>query len=99
MEFLRAPPVARRSLRVPAERTFTLFGRGPARGPGAAPEFVGNAGRFEQLKTTLESHRELCRRRVEQALEWAGQAQPGQSWQTDTDLRESDQADIYLTRE
>ena len=37
--------------------------------------------------------------RGQQALERAGQAQPGESWQTVTDLQESDQADSYLTCE
>ncbi|TVT43298.1 hypothetical protein FNT36_04195 [Hymenobacter setariae] len=54
---------------------------------------------FEQVKTTLEQHRELYPTRVQRALAWAESASPGESWQTDTDLRESDQADIYLTRE
>lgn len=54
---------------------------------------------FEQVRAVLQTHRELYRGRVEQALAWAEQARPGESWQTDTDLRESDQADINLTRE
>lgn len=54
---------------------------------------------FEQVKTLLTQHRELYPSRVAQALEWAEKARPGESWQTSTDLRESDQADIYLTRE
>jgi hypothetical protein len=52
-----------------------------------------------QVETLLKQHRDLYRGRVAQALEWAEQARPGESWQTSTDLRESDQADIYLTRE
>lgn len=54
---------------------------------------------FEQVQAVLQAHRELYRGRVQQALEWAEQAQPGESWQTVTDLQELDQADIYLTRE
>jgi hypothetical protein len=54
---------------------------------------------FEQVKTALEQHRELYSSRVQRALAWAEHANPGESWQTTTDLRESDQADIYLTRE
>jgi hypothetical protein len=53
---------------------------------------------FEQVKTILEQHPELYPTRVRRALEWAESASPGESWQTDTDLRESDQADIYLTK-
>lgn len=53
---------------------------------------------FEQVKTVLEQHPELYPARVRQALAWAESAGPGESWQTDTDLRESDQADIYLTK-
>ena len=53
---------------------------------------------FEQVKTVLEQHPELYPGRVRQALVWAENASPGESWQTDTDLRESDQADIYLTK-
>jgi len=54
---------------------------------------------LEQVKTALEHHPELYPTRVQRALAWAGQASSGESWQTDTDLRESDQADIYLTKE
>jgi hypothetical protein len=54
---------------------------------------------LEQVKTLLKQHRELYPGRVAQALEWAEKARPGEGWQTSTDLRESDQADIYLTRE
>jgi hypothetical protein len=46
----------------------------------------------------LEQHRELTPGRIRQALAWAEHACPGESWQTVTDLRESDQADIYLTK-
>jgi hypothetical protein len=53
--------------------------------------------KFEQLKLVLQQHRELYPWRVKQALAWAAQASPGQHWQTNTDLQESDQADIYLT--
>ncbi|MGI4743320.1 MAG: hypothetical protein ACRYG7_49850 [Janthinobacterium lividum] len=53
---------------------------------------------FEQLKTALEQHPELYPARVRQALAWAENARAGESWQTATDLRESDQADIYLTK-
>jgi len=54
---------------------------------------------LEQVKTVLEQHPELYAARVRQALAWAEQASSGESWQTDTDLRESDQADIYLMKE
>jgi hypothetical protein len=54
---------------------------------------------FEQVKTVLEQHPELYPSRVQRALAWAEQASSGESWQTDTDLRQSDQADIYLTKE
>ena len=54
---------------------------------------------FEQVKVVLEQHPELYPERVRQALAWAEQASPGERWQTSTDLRESDQADIYLTSE
>jgi hypothetical protein len=54
---------------------------------------------FEQVKTILEQHLELYPSRVQRALAWAETASSGESWQTDTDLRESDQADIYLTKE
>lgn len=53
---------------------------------------------FEQVKAVLEQHPELYPARVRQALAWAESAGPGESWQTATDLRESDQADIYLTK-
>jgi hypothetical protein len=53
---------------------------------------------FEQVKTVLEQHPELYPSRVKQALAWAEQASSGESWQTVTDLRESDQADIFLTK-
>jgi hypothetical protein len=53
---------------------------------------------FEQVKTMLEQHPELYPSRVRQALAWAENASSGETWQTDTDLRESDQADIYLTK-
>jgi hypothetical protein len=53
---------------------------------------------FEQVKTVLEQHPELYPSRVRQALAWAENASSGETWQTDTDLRESDQADIYLTK-
>lgn len=54
---------------------------------------------FEQVKTLLEQHGELYNWRVEQALAWAANAKPGEYWQSNTDLRESDQADVFLTRE
>lgn len=54
---------------------------------------------FKQVKTVLEQHPELYPARVRQALTWAENASSGESWQTDTDLRESDQADSYLTKE
>lgn len=54
---------------------------------------------LEQVKARLEQHRELYPARVRQALAWAETASSGESWQTATDLRESDQADIYLTKE
>ena len=54
---------------------------------------------LEQVKTTLQKHREVYHGRVRQALEWAETASPGQRWQTSTDLQESDQADVYLTCE
>ena len=53
---------------------------------------------FEQVKTALEQHPEVYPSRVREALAWAKSASPGESWQTATDLRESDQADIYLTK-
>jgi hypothetical protein len=53
---------------------------------------------FEQVKTALEQHPEVYPWRVREALAWAESTSPGESWQTDTDLRESDQADIYLTK-
>jgi hypothetical protein len=62
----------------------------------SSPKQVGLT--FEQVKTVLEQHPELYPGRVRQALAWAENAGPGESWQTDTDLRESDQADIYLTK-
>lgn len=54
---------------------------------------------LEQVKTVLEQHPELYPSRVQRALAWAESARSGESWQTATDLRESDQADIYLTKE
>jgi len=54
---------------------------------------------FEQVKTVLEQHPEVYPARVRRALAWAETASSGENWQTDTDLRESDQADIYLTKE
>jgi hypothetical protein len=53
---------------------------------------------FEQVKAALEKHPEVYPARVRRALAWAESAAPGESWQTDTDLRESDQADVYLTK-
>ena len=53
---------------------------------------------LEQVTTLLQQHGELTPSRIQRALEWAEQASPGESWQTATDLRESDQADIYLTK-
>jgi hypothetical protein len=53
---------------------------------------------FEQVKTALEQHPEVYPWRVRAALAWAENASPGESWQSDTDLRESDQADVYLTK-
>jgi len=54
---------------------------------------------FEQVKTVLEQHGEVYDWRIERALKWAANAQPGEHWESDTDLRESDQANVYLTRE
>lgn len=62
----------------------------------SSPKQVGLT--FEQVKTALEQHPELYPSRVRQALDWAENANSGESWRTDTDLRESDQADIYLTK-
>jgi len=53
---------------------------------------------LEQVKAVLKQHRELMPGRIQRVLAWAEHARPGESWQTDTDLRESDQADIYLTK-
>ena len=54
---------------------------------------------LEQVKTVLQEHGELYPGRIRQAIAWAESASPGQSWQTQTDLQESDQADIYLLKE
>jgi hypothetical protein len=62
----------------------------------ALPEQAGLT--FEQVKTVLEQHPELYPSRVRQALAWAESARSGESWQTATDLRESDQANIYPTK-
>jgi hypothetical protein len=53
---------------------------------------------INQVKTALEEHGELTPGRIRQALKWAENASSGESWQTDTDLHVSDQADIYLTK-
>jgi hypothetical protein len=53
---------------------------------------------LEQVKTALERHPEVYPSRVRAALAWAESASPGESWQSATDLRESDQADVYLTK-
>ena len=62
----------------------------------SSPKQVGLT--FEEVKIVLEQHPELYPARVRQALAWAENAGSGESWQTNTDLRESDQADIYLTK-
>jgi hypothetical protein len=51
-----------------------------------------------QVAAALQQHPELTPMRVRRALDWAESASSGQSWQTTTDLNESDQADIYLTK-
>lgn len=45
---------------------------------------------LEQVKMVLEQHTELYSSRVRQALAWAETASSGESWQTDTDLHQSD---------
>jgi len=62
-----------------------------------SPKLIGLT--LEQVKTVLEQHREVYPSRVRQALDWAENASSGEHWQSDTDLRESDQADVYLTKE
>lgn len=62
-----------------------------------SPKLVGLT--LEQVKTVLEQHQEVYPSRVRQALAWAESASSGESWQSDTDPRESDQANVYLTKE
>ena len=62
-----------------------------------SPKLVGLT--LEQVKTVLEQHQEVYPSRVRQALAWAENASSGESWQSDTDPRESDQANVYLTKE
>jgi hypothetical protein len=66
---------------------------------GYLATFPQQAGlRIEQVKALRAQQRGLTPGRIRQALAGAGHASPDQRWLTLADLRESAQADSYLTK-